>query len=59
MDIDSSRQTTPAARKIFAMCSFHTPIISRTSQNLSQKVGGINDVKCNADVIAMNRRRDL
>jgi hypothetical protein len=59
MDIDSSRQTTHAARKIFAMCSFHTPIISRTSQNLSRKVGGIDDVKRNADVIAMNRRHDM
>jgi hypothetical protein len=59
MDIDSSRQTTHAARKIFAMCSFQTAIISRTSQNLSRKVGGVDDVNRNADVIATNRRRDI
>jgi hypothetical protein len=59
MDIDSSRQTTHAARKIFAMCLFQAAIISRTSQNFIRNVGGFDDVNCNADVIATNRRRDM
>ena len=57
--IDSSRQTTHAATKLFAMCAFQAAIISRTSQNLSRNVGGTDDVNRNADVIVMNLRRDM
>ena len=56
MDIDSSRQITHAATKIFAMWAFQAAIISRTCQYLSRNVGGFDDVNRNADVIAANRR---
>ncbi len=59
MDIDSSRQTTQAARKIFAMWLFYAQIISLTSQNLSRKVGGVDAVNQSAGVIAKKQRCDM
>ncbi len=59
MDIDSLRQMTHEARKIFLMCSLKAAVIFRTSQNLSRKIGGFKDVNRNADMIAMNRHYDM
>ena len=59
MDMLSSRHNAHPAEKISFICLFHAEIMSRISQNLSRKVGGILVVKRNADVIAKKRRRDM